>query len=420
MKSRLAIGCVVLTLLILTGCGLPGISATISSHGAPGSSSSACNPAMQWKPPADNIQLNDIAMVSPTEGWAVGNTTPSPARPSPVAPAGVIYHYVNGNWVRLPETFANAPLASLSMDSPTDGWAVSNPDEIKPGARALVLHYTGGRWRPVDVPALDAVLKDGSSFLKISVEMFGPTSGWIFAWTDLEPDPSNPNNRPDVVIMRFENGVWTPIAPPAVKTSTRMFALSAVSADEAWIVGTDYGSGGALTTLFAHYVNGAWSLWPKTFPGDSDQSIFMLSPTDGWVSYTANDTGQWVLLHYDGTSWAPVATPQRWASSDIELGTPVIAISPGVTWFGAYDFNAGVTFAPPPLMEEYTNSQWQQVSWPFSTVFPHSMIALPGAEVQGVGNIYHQEGCAPLLVTTVDQGVFLHFQQGHWSDQVLP
>jgi hypothetical protein len=53
-----------------------------------------------------------------------------------------------------------------------------------------------------------------------------------------------------------------------------------------------YDNGGSLTTIFAHYLNGAWSLWPKTFAGNVDQSITMLSPSDGWAAYLPNNSKQ--------------------------------------------------------------------------------------------------------------------------------
>jgi hypothetical protein len=71
-------------------------------------------------------------------------------------------------------------------------------------------------------------------------------------------------------------------------------------------------------------------------------------------------------------------------------------------------------------MEQYANGKWQQIPWPFSTVRPMTITASSTGDLWGIGDIIHQKGCAPALVTEVDQGVFLHRQQGNWSDQVLP
>ena len=411
-SRRIILGCLVLPLLFLASCAT-GASRTAVRSPTPGHL--PCNYATQWKPPADNIQLNDLAMVSPGEGWAVGNTAPDPKEANAPVAAGVIYHFTDGRWVRLPQTYPAAPLVALSMDSPTDGWAFSLP-ATAPTSKVLVLHYSFGQWRPVDIPELNGVL-GGAPPSSLSVQMFGQSAGWMFAWTDIPSDPSKPNSRSHGIILRYEDGIWRPIAAPPVDITTEVFALSAVSADEAWIVGTDYSNGGGLTTVFAHYINGAWSLWPKTFAGNSDQKITMLSPSDGWATYTANNTNQTVLLHYDGTAWAQVATPPQWTSHGVQISSAAFAISPDVIWFRAYAPSLGDGSS---LLEQYVNGQWQQVAWPFSTVTPLAIVKGSGSELWGVGDIVHEEGCAPLGVAEVEQGVFLQLQQGHWTEQVLP
>lgn len=420
MRSRAALlGCLLIPLFLLASCGQTGTStAVLRSATPPLGTPAPCSYATQWRPPAGNVQLNDLAMVSPDEGWAVGNTAPNAfGAPGSPSPAGVIYHFIDGQWVRLPETYANSPLVSLSMDSPTDGWAFSSP-QMSPIGRVVVLHYTLGQWHPVDVPALDEVVNGGGFLMSLSVQMFGPSAGWMFAWTGVQQDPNNPNSRGKVVILRYANGVWTTVAAPPVTVTTQVFGLSAVSANEAWTVGTDYGDLGDLKVVIAHYVNGAWSLWPKIFAGNSDQSITMLSPTDGWAAYDPNDSLGTVLLHYDGTAWAPVATPAQWTSQRVFLTHLVYSVNSDVTWFGASTDIPG-TFASKPLIEQYAQGQWEELAWPFATVEPQALAAGTANELWGVGNIAHQEGCAPAAVTNIDQGVFLHFQQGHWSEQVL-
>jgi hypothetical protein len=263
------------------------------------------------------------------------------------------------------------------------------------------------------------MVNGGGFFMWVSVQMFGPSAGWMFAWTNVSRDPSIPNSRGKVVVLRYENGVWTSVAAPPVTVTTEVFGLSAVSANEAWTVGTDYGAD--LKVVIAHYVNGAWSLWPKTFAGNSYQSITMFSPTDGWAAYDSNDSLGTVLLHYDGSAWAPVAIPVQWTSQRVFLIPLFYAVNSDVTWFWATaDTDIPNPIVPRPLIEQYNHGQWEQASWPFSTVMPQALAAGSGNELWGVGDIAHQEGCAPAMVTNVDQGVFLHFQLGHWSEQVLP
>jgi hypothetical protein len=366
--------------------------------------------------PANNVSLDDLAMVAPNEGWAagaLGAQWPS----SSASPSGVIYHLTNGVWQRLPQLYPGAELSTISMGAPDDGWAAS--DYAVTGNEVLVLHYSQGRWMPVDIPALDAVLKGppgsfGGAIDRISIQMFGPNAGWMFAWTETAGGPNNSASRAPVVVLRYEQGVWSPIAAPTVTPTTTLFSLSAVSADEAWIVGTAYGTDNP-TALFAHYRNGGWSLWPRTFPGVAE-NFTMLSPTDGWAFDSGPQAGNDSLLHYDGTSWAPVATPD-WANQQIVLTSRVFPASPGVTWFGAAHvegFGGGTA-----LIERYAAGRWQQVAWPFGDVQPLRLAAGASGELWGIGDIIHQEGCPPALVTDISQAVFLYYQQGSWSREVL-
>jgi hypothetical protein len=124
-------------------------------------------------------------------------------------------------------------------------------------------------------------------------------------------------------------------------------------------------------------------------------------------------------LHYDGTAWAPVATPPQWQwiSQKVYISSAAFAISPDVTWFRAY---APSHSNGSSVVEQYANGQWQQATWPFSTVFPQAIVTGSVGELWGVGDIVHEEGCAPLGVAEVEQGVFLQLQQGHWTEEVLP
>lgn len=372
----------------------------------------ACDMAKQWKAPVGNVELDDMAMDAPGDGWAVG------AISGGSAPAGVIYHLTQGAWKRLPQTYPGAGLSTISMDSPDDGWAASTSPITGTGFRALVLHYTSGQWRQVDVPALDSALKgrpgtSDNSIMSISVQMFGPDAGWMFAWTNSQRNPNDPASQATVVILRYLGGVWTQIPAPPVKDSTEMFSLSSVSGDEAWIGATDYGTT-ALTTLFAHYVNGGWSIWPQTFPGVTE-FISMTSPTDGWA-FDMGDPGDAGLLHYNGAAWAPMATPADWASKRIYLYHVVYTAPNGATWFGG---SGGVGGAD-AVVEQYANGQWSQVAWPYADSLPNSISVDGSGDLWGIGDIAHQKGCPPLMTTYIMQGVFFHMIQGSWSRQVLP
>ena len=393
------------------GGGAQGAQATQTAAARTLPTNQLCDSSKQWTPVAGNVTLDDIAMDAPGDGWAVGALTAGWGGSSPTAPVGVIYHLSGGQWARLPQTYPGAELTSISMGSPTDGWAVSNAGMTGQETRALVLHFSGGQWRTVDIPALDAILKptadeSGGNIQWISVQMFGPDAGWIFAWSNVErgshPDLAN-------VILRYEHGVWTPVSLPPFKTSTTLFWLSAVSGNEAWLVGTDYGLSDQ-TTLFARYTNGAWRIWPQTFPGVTER-MTMLSSANGWAF-----DGQ--LLHFNGQTWAATPTPPNWTSKNVTLYAAIYSPAPSVTWFVGFSGEGGATT---PLLEQYAGGQWSAVPWRFPDALPTRIMSDGSGDLWGVGDIAHQEGCAPAMVTAIQQGVFFHqTAAASWSQQVLP
>lgn len=424
---RMTLVCLVAA-VCLAACGQAGAGATASAADSSGPATSAtfttpsaptaaatCDRETQWRVPAANTALDDLAMTGPDDGWAVGDLTGDPGTPR--QPAGVIYHFTRGQWRQEPTTYPGAELSALSMDSPTDGWAASKSALTGQGDQALVLHYTSGQWRQVDIPALDQALKGppgtlaGAAIIWLTVRMFGPDAGWMFALTNLPRDLSDPASRGQVVILRYAHGVWTPIAPPAVDPTTEMYWLSAVSGDEAWLAETDYATSGGLTTRFAHFANGVWRDWPVTFKGVT-QRMEMASPTDGWA-LPNNGIARPELLHFDGKAWSLTPTPASWASLGISLLPGVYPLTPGVAWFPLIGGDGAA------MVAQYARGQWRQVAWPYADMLPARLVADGAGGLWGVGDIDHQQGCYPALTLSIGQGVFFHWTPAGWSRQVL-
>lgn len=75
-------------------------------------------------PNSSGPSLNGIAMVSASEGWAIGSD-------------GLIVHDLGGAWTQVSSP-TDQTLESIAMVSPTEGWAV--------GDQGTILHYFNGAW----------------------------------------------------------------------------------------------------------------------------------------------------------------------------------------------------------------------------------------------------------------------------------
>jgi hypothetical protein len=99
--------------------------------------------------------LNSVAMVSATDGWAVGS-------------AGTIQHW-NGSawsWVSSP---TSCNLTSVSMVSANDGWAVGGGGSACPSQPSVILRWNGDAWSEMVSPASERLN---------SVTMVSTDEGW--------------------------------------------------------------------------------------------------------------------------------------------------------------------------------------------------------------------------------------------------
>src|SRR5581483_11571024 len=109
----------------------------------------------QYSFPGTKGSFAAIAMVSPDEGWALGQILTNWDGHSALHEV-TFYHYKSGKWtpvtVQTSEDFTLSGVSgfngSISMDSPTDGWAVaSNFNRF-----TALFRYSNGQWREVQGP----------------------------------------------------------------------------------------------------------------------------------------------------------------------------------------------------------------------------------------------------------------------------
>jgi hypothetical protein len=122
-----------------------------------------------------NAVLTALVMVSPDDGWAVGDYCACGANYEQNLPpqgvyAALILRYHDSAWqevtsVRHPIA---APLFSLAMPSASEGWAV--------GFNSRIVQYTDGAWTEVHSPShRDGELSRPSL---VTIAMSSPTDGW--------------------------------------------------------------------------------------------------------------------------------------------------------------------------------------------------------------------------------------------------
>lgn len=112
----------------------------------------------------DQTTLRRVVMVSATEGWAVGGIETSSS-----THFGVVWHYLQGKWARVPLTVTRAELYDLTALPNGDAWAV--------GASMTILHEHQGTWTLEPLPQGLSKLAYGFDSL-FGITMISPTEGW--------------------------------------------------------------------------------------------------------------------------------------------------------------------------------------------------------------------------------------------------
>ena len=212
--------------------------------------------------------LHSITMLSPTNIWAVGGTFVYQCKkgdPTCFATptSGTILHETNNTWFVAGN--APEPLLGVSLDSPSDGWAV--------GYTGTFLHYDGTVWSLVPGP------RNFNQSL-FGIVMLSSSDGWVVG---------NSGS-----ILHYDGRQWAVVVSP-VTLDLRSIAMP--SAQEGWAVGVN--------GTILHYLHGTWhvALSPTR---NTLNNITMLSPSEGWavgerdtILHYRSEDGQWVNVYHD-------------------------------------------------------------------------------------------------------------------------
>jgi len=243
--------------------------------------------------------------INPNDGWAVGNAS-EVGEPT-------IYHWNGFMWTKGVAIGTSNNLNSVFMLSGGDVWTVGGGFHTTASCSAVpcpvILHFAGGSWNTVTPPP-------GSYILK-SVFMVSSSEGWAVGEQVGSPHPTG-------ILLHYTVtggvGTWAIFPAPSSPSPTPpLNSIFMLGPNEGWAVGDN-------STILHYTVTGGVGTWNTVSVSGTPflsqyanlTSVFMLSPTSGWIvggiqfgsldSFGAFSAGP-VILNWDGTKWAPVATP---------------------------------------------------------------------------------------------------------------
>src|ERR1700751_219791 len=249
--------------------------------------------------------------------------------------------------VPTPNENSNSELLAASASSPNDIWAVGQS----------AIHFDGTTWTAFPAPMIKG---DNNSFLQ-GVVAISPTLAWAAGnVTD--------GAHPGQVIEQWNGTKWKLFPGPKFgkKDRANVFAMTSSSANDVWAIGSLVNLGtGLVSPLFEHW-NG--SAWTATTGEASNEFLFGASAdatNDAWaVGFNGSDNIETSAMHWDGTNWKGVATPNVGGGTNKLNG--VLALAPNDVW--AVGFSTPV--APPKLaatltlIEHFDGTSWAVVRSP--------------------------------------------------------
>jgi hypothetical protein len=327
-------------------------------------------------PTGQNASLLGAGSTSDSDAWAVGSQNGAPG--TGVGAKPLIDHWNGAAWsqVAVPATpgFNTASLAGVSASSPTDAWAIGRQQNNRSNFTPLAMHWNGSTWAvspsaatalagqigvgvagisPADAYAIGGHLGsahtgqlahwNGSSWANVTVPQppnnnllsdfdaicaDGPNNVWVVGTYYLLISPTD--EAVETYTLHWNGTSWKVVLMPLVPGTnpSTEFAFNSIKANspaDVWAVGERFTAGmsGSATTLIEHWNGSAWSIVPSPSPGSGATltGVTSSAANDMWaVGYdTIPGTTQLrtLTLHWNGTAWATVASPDAAAGSSV-------------------------------------------------------------------------------------------------------
>lgn len=325
-----------------------------------------------------------------------------------------VYHYDGANWTQqtLPappnSDGIGAPLA-MRMVSPTQGWAIGDAFISSVGAQKLVqvfYHYDGSAWRidPADSQAsasgytVQSVQNEPNSYTSNQIQLTGISATpdgdvWASGYIQYQNPNSCCISDATGYLYHRVNGVWR---LAQLMPHYELDGIQMTGRRSGWIIGKKYETHKNISTipmtisgetLVVLGWNGArWS--PVSVPqldqthlGLQFTQIAATSPSNVWIvgnssgttytsgsSYASDAT---YLIHYDGVRWSRASLPQI-AAIDLTPGVinqasydAIALTSSGDLWMaGGLAAESDGNYRWRSLLYHYSNGQWTSVSLP--------------------------------------------------------
>lgn len=325
--------------------------------GASGDSPLTAPPAVAWQSVAspntgsESNYLSAVAAVGADDLWAAGYYISAGGTQT------LVLHWDGTRWTRVPSPNLDAhynALVGITARATNDVWAVGSFYGGNHAHRTLILHWDGANWTVVSSP------NPGPSDNRLQgVAAVAANDAWaVGAYLG--------NGGDQALILHWDGVSWAVVPGPFSGTRyTELIGVTAVAANDVWAVGSATPPYRPTQTLTLHWDGVSWTIVPSPNIGAADHLLARLAAVasdDIWAAgvYYGRNGDQPLMLHWDGTRWLVVPSPTPGTIGHHRLG--VAAVAANDVW--AVGFYMNHRGADQPLVLHWDGTRWTVVPSP--------------------------------------------------------
>lgn len=314
-------------------------------------------------------------------------------------------------------------LLAVTAVSSTDAWAVGyQNDNNLNDSRTLTMHWNGTAWKIVPSPNPGSTPNCQSANTGNVLNSISPiasndiwAAGFSFDCTTAELKP---------MVIHWNGSAWQVAPTPKLRTNdnSSFNGILALATDNVYAVGYTPAANGEVLSLIEHWNGQAWSIVPSPNVKNHGNILFSItanSPTDMWAvgSKTApNVPVETLALHFNGSKWSIVPTPNVVTTGDLNQNTLLSARANAANDVTAVGFVLdGDNQREITLIEHWDGSKWSVVSSPNQSGAPGSANTLTSLTVLSPTNMYAAGFFADQASVAQQQTLALHFDGTQWS-----
>ncbi|MBV9102266.1 MAG: hypothetical protein JO060_01680, partial [Candidatus Eremiobacteraeota bacterium] len=279
-------------------------------------------------------------------------------------------------------------LLAVSGTSGSDVWEVGAAFH-KLGSRGYALHWNGSAW--ATYPETDP---HGHGGQLSGVAAITPNDVWVVG----AQYPTERYASPLAMIEHWNGSAFSEVtAPPVSGAATVLYGIASFGASDVWAAGGSQTASGPENSYLVHWDGTAWKLVSSPNVPNNSTNLVAVAGTSGndvWAvgDYYGNPSSNYATLaeHWDGSTWSIVPTPN--VSGHSGRLNAVVAIAPSDAW-AVGEYVNGTKLAP--LTEHWNGSKWSIVSAPDrkgGSVFLLGVTAIRSNDVWAVGEIGTSSG----------------------------